>query len=300
MRVVVTGAGGFVGSHIALAIDGAVGLVRTPAKAAWLEGQGVSLVGGDITDRDSLRRAFEGADAVVSNAALGSNQGDLAEMTRVNCEGVRNVLSAASEAGVKRVVHISSVAVYQTKLWHPIAEDAPQRLTDRHHFAWSDFTTDWRYAMSKTTSEQIAWQLAGELGLALTCLRPGPVYGSRDTKATAKLVAGMRGRVRLGPTVGVPWVHAGDVALATAAALANPATIGQSYNLAGAPVKQLVFLRTMRKILVERGWRRLPWIIPLPLPAWVAFDTTKAARDLGFVARDLTAGLREALAEYTR
>ncbi|MCC6622783.1 MAG: NAD-dependent epimerase/dehydratase family protein [Deltaproteobacteria bacterium] len=301
MTVVVTGAGGFVGSHIALTLAerglDVVGTVRTPAKAAFLEPR-VRLAKADITDRASLVAAFAGADAIVSNAALGSNQGELADMERVNCEGVRNVLEAAHEAGVRRVVHISSVAVYRTRLFVAIDEDAQRTDTTRHRFQWSDLTTDWRYARTKTMSEQIAWEVAAERGLALTCLRPGPVYGSRDTKATAKLVRGMKRRVRLAPTVGVPWVHAGDVAAMAAAALEREISVGRAYNVAGPPVSQLRFLRTMRKILGDLGWRRRALLVPLPVPVFVRFDTTRAERELGFVARPIEDGLREALAEY--
>jgi len=301
VKVVVTGASGFVGSHIALALAerglDVVGTVRTPAKAAFLEPR-VRLARADLTDRASLVAAFEGADAIVSNAALGSHQGELADMERVNCEGVRNVLEAAHAAGVRRVVHISSVAVYRTRLFTAIDEDAQRTDTTRHRFQWSDLTTDWRYARTKTLSEEIAWQLAGERGLALTCLRPGPVYGSRDTKATAKLVRGMKRRVRFAPTVGVPWVHAGDVAAMTAAALERDVSLGRAYNVAGPPVSQLRFLRTMRKILGDLGWTRRALLVPVPVPAFVRFDTTRAEAELGFVARSIDEGLREALAEY--
>ncbi len=301
MKVVVTGAGGFVGSHIALTLAArgltTVGTVRNPAKAAFLEPT-VGLVVADITDRQSLVAAFRGADAVVSNAALGSNQGELADMERVNCEGVKNVLEAAFEAGVKRVVHISSVAVYRTRLFVAIDEDAQRTDTSKHRFQWSDLTTDWRYARTKTLSEAIAWDVAAQRGIALTCLRPGPVYGSRDHKATAKLVRGMKKRMRFAPTVGVPWVHAGDIALMTAAALERDVSIGRAYNLAGPPVSQHFFLRTMRKILGELGWKRRAVLVPVPVPAFVRFDTTRAVSELGFAPRSVEDGLREALEAY--
>ena len=294
--VAVTGATGFLGSHIALglAARGArvVGVVRAPDKGRWLEAHGVTLVAGDLTDRPSLERAFAGVDAVVSNAALGSGQGDLAEFLRINCGGIANVFDAVAAAGVRRVVHISTVAVYRTRLFRAMGEDATPYDTARRRFNWSDLTTDWRYARTKTLAERIAWQRAEAAGLELTCLRPGPVYGSRDPKATADLVRSLGRRVCVAPTVGVPWVHAGDVAAAVGGALVNTAAIGRAYNLAGPPVSLWRVLRAMKRALGRGGW-----LVPVPVPVWVRFDTRAAARDLAFVARPLAAGVAEAMSD---
>lgn len=294
--VAVTGATGFVGSHIALTLAerGArvVAVVRSPERGAWLAERGVSLVYGDLTERASLEAAFAGADAVVSNAALGSRQGEMADFERVNCEGIADLFDATAAAGVKRVVHISTVAVYRTRLYRAMDESTRGYDTDKRRFNWNDATTDWRYSRTKTLAERIAWERSERHGLALTCLRPGPVYGSRDHKATADLVASLRRKVRFAPTVGVPWVHAGDVALACANALDNGASIGRSYNLAGPPVSLWRFLRQMKR---ELGGGAA--LIPVPVPVWVRFDTSAAARDLGFTSRPLDEGLAEALAD---
>ena len=303
-RVVVTGATGFVGSHIALALVAAgcrvVGAVRSPDKGGWLRERGVELVRADLTDKASLVAAFRGADAVVSNAALGSNQGDMDDFMRVNCEGVRDLMDATAESGVERVVHVSSVAVYRTRLWRAMDESAPGYPTDKRVFNWSDATTDWRYAKTKALSEQLAWERAKAHGLALTTVRPGPVYGARDPKATRQLVEGLLGKsVKAAPTVGVPWVHAGDVANAVVAAVSRPETAGKAYNLAGEPVSQWRFLKAMKKVLAEvRPSSKLPVLVPVPVPVWVRFETSAARRELGFSARPIEDGLREALEEY--
>ena len=303
-RVVVTGATGFVGSHIALALVAAgcrvVGAVRSPDKGGWLRERGVELVRADLTDKASLVAAFRGADAVVSNAALGSNQGDMDDFMRVNCEGVRDLMDATAESGVERVVHVSSVAVYRTRLWRAMDESAPGYPTDKRVFNWSDATTDWRYAKTKALSEQLAWERAKAHGLALTTVRPGPVYGARDPKATRQLVEGLLGKsVKAAPTVGVPWVHAGDVANAVVASVSRPETAGKAYNLAGEPVSQWRFLKAMKKVLAEvRPSSKLPVLVPVPVPVWVRFETSAARRELGFSARPIEDGLREALEEY--
>jgi nucleoside-diphosphate-sugar epimerase len=301
-RIAVTGATGFVGSHIALALAAAgaevIGVVRTPAKGDWMVEHGVRCIPGDLTDKASLVAAFQDIDAVVSNAALGSNQGDMADFERVNCDGIRHVFNATADAGIKRIVHISTVGIYRTRLYRRVGEDGQRYDTEKRRFDWSDFTTDWRYSRTKALAEDIAWERAGAHDLALTTLRPGPVYGSRDHKATASLVASIRDkRVRTAPTVGVPWVHAGDVALATRGALTNDASIGNPYNLTGEPVRMSHFLKTMKRTLYPDGSGGA-LLIPVPVPVWVRFDTTAAARDLGFIARPIADGLAEALAEY--
>jgi nucleoside-diphosphate-sugar epimerase len=298
--IAVTGASGFVGSHIALALlhEGAtvIAAVRTPAKAAWLAAQGVVVRAADLADRAALAAAFAGADGVVANAALGSHQGDLMALATTNVEGVRNTLAAARDAGVTRAVAISSVAVYRTRLYRAMTEDTPGYDVTTRRFNWSDLTTDWRYARSKTLAEAAAWEDAGRLGLALTCLRPGPVYGSRDPKATAKLVAAIRKPVRFVPTVGVPWVHAGDVAAATVAAFAGSAAIGKGYTLAAPPVSLYRVMRALKRALAARGEKRLAWLVPVPVPVWVRYDTTAAERDLAFRPRTIDAGMAEVAA----
>jgi nucleoside-diphosphate-sugar epimerase len=298
--VAVTGATGFLGSHIALALRDAGAhvraVVRRPERGAWLEELGIELVQADLLQPDALTAAFLEADAVVANAALGSSQGDLDAFERVNQQGTQNTLDATSDAGVTRLIHISTVAVYRTRLYTALAEDAEQTVTDRRRFTWSDLTTDWRYARTKTRAEQLVWKHADQTGLATTALRPGPVYGSRDPKLTARYLAGLERRFAVAPTVGVPQVHAGDVAQAVVGALANDDSAGQAYNLAGPPTSPYETMRTLRR-LAGRGPRVL---LPLPLPIWVQFDTTAAQRDLGFTARSLQEGLAEVLSPTPR
>jgi nucleoside-diphosphate-sugar epimerase len=298
-RIVVTGASGFLGSHIAKALIDAnahvVAAVRSPDKARFLGP--VELVRADLTEPESLVAAFSRADAIISNAALGSNQGSMEDFERVNCRGVSDLMEASHAAGVRRVIHISSVAVYRTRLFAAMDESTTPYDTAKRRFNWSDFTTDWRYARTKTLAENLAWDMALRHGLELTALRPGPIYGSRDPKATARLIGKLRtSRLLPTPTVGVPWVHAGDVAQAVVASLVKPSSIGRAYNLAGPPISQYGFMKALRKALdahLERP--RLARLMPIPVPLSVCYDTTAASRDLGFSPRALADGLAEAV-----
>lgn len=292
--VAITGATGFLGGHIAEALldAGATvrAVVRSPDKARWLADRGAEVMRADVSERDPMTDAFLDADAVIANAALGSYQGDLDAMQRVNVDGLDNTLHACADAGVRRVVLISSVAVYRSRLWFSMDEAAPATPTEGRRLAWRDTTTDWRYSLTKARGEALAWERAETLGLALTALRPGPVYGSRDPKLTARLIGGLDRRVAVLPTVGVPLVHARDVADAVVTALQRPETSGRSYNLAGPPVRPTRVVRTLRRI-TGRG----PRVLPIPVPVWVSFDCSAAERDLDFAPRTLHDGLREAL-----
>lgn len=294
-RVVVTGATGFVGSHLARALldRGArvVGAVRTPSKGAWLQELGVELVQADLADPESLTRAFRGADAVVANAAL-SVRGmspTYAEFLEANRTGAVNQAVAAADAGVDRLVHISTVAVYRPGI--NVRNGHDRMLLDGWPVSVTFLTTNWRYALSKAEGEKAVWEFSRERGLKTTALRPGPIYGSRDAKLTRRYAGLMERSVVPAPTVGVPHVHARDVAEAACGALANPDSVGRSYNVTGP-------MASVHEILST--WRRLtgsgPRLVKIPLPLWIDFDDAPARQDLGFSPRSIEDGIREILA----
>lgn len=294
-RVVVTGATGFLGSHLcdALLARGArvVGAVRDPARGAWLEALGVELVPADLDDAASLERAFAGADAVVANAALSvrGRRPSYREFDLANREGASRQAEATARAGVGRLVYVSTVAVYRPRLWARHGHDG--LLLDGIPISPTFVTTNWRYAVSKARGERAVWSSAQASGVATTALRAGPIYGSRDAKLTATYARAMTRPVAFAPTTRVPHVHARDLAEAAVGALANPASAGRAYNVTGHLASPLDVLRTWRR-LVGAG----PRLIPVPVPVWIDFDDAPARRDLGFDPRPLEAGIREVLA----
>ena len=116
--ILVTGGTGFVGGHVVHELRGrdllVRCLVRDPRKAGKLSAWGCELVQGDVTDRASLARAVAGADTVVHLVAI--RQGKPEEFQRIMVEGTRSLLGAATEAGVRRFVHMSALGTTeQTK-----------------------------------------------------------------------------------------------------------------------------------------------------------------------------------------
>ena len=109
--ILVTGASGFVGSHIAHALraeDRPVrGLVRSAKRGRRLEAWGAEVVEGDMTDPESLRRAVAGADTVLHLVAI--RKGKPEQFERLMTQGTRDLLDAAREAGVRRFVHMSAL-----------------------------------------------------------------------------------------------------------------------------------------------------------------------------------------------
>lgn len=226
---VITGATGLLGSHVAEKLrergKAVRALVRPASDCRFLEQLGVELVSGDTGDVPSLRRAVAGADVVYHCAGRVTDWGPWAAFGEQVVEATRNVLEACRAAGVGRVLHVSSLAVYG----HPrpdeeVTEDSP---LGRRLGLWE------HYARAKILAEG----LARDYGPDLTVIRPGWFYGPRDRASFPRVVAALQaGRV---PIVGsgdnlLSIVYVDDVAEGAVLAATHPAARGRVYNLASA------------------------------------------------------------------
>lgn len=289
--VAVTGATGFLGRYIVdtLLSRGAkvIGVVRNPGRVPELAGRGVEIRKADLASRVELAAGFAGADAVVSNAALLSLRNQSWEdHIRTNVDGTRNVFAAMAAARVKRVVHVSSVAVYHSG-GAAVREDDPQHDERSPRWPWTV------YPISKALSEQLAWKMANEHGLELTAVRPCVIYGAHDPNLMAVLRWLVWPPVTLVPALSaMPFVYAGDVAEAIALCLEKPVSIGKSYNVTGEDSSVWEFIEAW-----GRAGGAMPWLrLPLPVPIRRGFDHSLAARELGWRNRPLVEGLRETIA----
>ncbi len=179
MLAFVTGATGFLGSHVArvLAEQGAELrlLVRSTSNLKNLEGLRADTAVGDLRDPVSLERAMSGCNTVFHVAAdYRLWVRDPAEMYKSNVEGTRAMLEAARKNGVRRVVYTSSVATMGfTGNGHPADEDSPVSLADMIG----------HYKRSKFMAEQVAMD-AGRAGMHVVTVNPTTPVGEQDVKPT--------------------------------------------------------------------------------------------------------------------
>ncbi|HJT00014.1 MAG TPA: hopanoid-associated sugar epimerase [Terriglobales bacterium] len=230
MKALVTGATGFVGSHVArlLADQGAELrlLVRPTSLTANLEGIAGERVAGDLRDPESLRKAMAGCEAVFHVAAdyrLWTREPQ--EMYRSNVEGTRNVIQMAQQTGVRRVVYTSSVATMGfTSNGHLADENSPVSLGDMIG----------HYKRSKFQAEQVALE-AGRSEVDVVVVNPTTPVGERDIKPTPTgriVVDFLKGKFPAYVDTGLNLVDVTEVARGHMAAL-EKGKRGERYILGG-------------------------------------------------------------------
>lgn len=168
-RIFVTGGTGFLGGYLVsrLVTDGVhvVALARSEKKAARLKEQGIEVAFGDLLDLDSLRRGMRDCDLVIHAAAALDGSYDAMYPTTVT--GTQNVMNAAADMGVRRVVHVSSVAVYGLIGRDVYSEDVPLA------------PAEYPYVTTKTLAEKYVQQIGTDRRVEWSIIRPGMIYGPR-------------------------------------------------------------------------------------------------------------------------
>jgi len=198
------------------------GLVRATSNTGPLEKAGVELVNGNVRNKDSLLDGMEGCDWVVNLANVYSFwEPDKKIFHAVNVEGTRNVMEAALERGVSKVVHISTGGVFGKTRELPFTEETPvgpERFCE--------------YFETKYQGDLIAWELYKSRNLPLVMVYPMAVLGPGDPKATGQYIKRLVKRklpARVFEDKLFTFVHVKDVAEVIIKAMEKENNIGEKY-----------------------------------------------------------------------
>ncbi len=320
MKTLITGAPGFIGSAVVrqLIVSGhdVRALVREHSDCRNLAGLPVEIVYGDVRDRGSLDRGMKGCSTVFHVAAdyrvWVPKPGDI---YATNVTGTRNVMLAAMNAGVERVVYTSSVATLGlTANGKPADEDTPVSLKDMIG----------HYKRSKFMAEAEVKRLADEQGLPVIIVNPSTPVGPRDIKPTPTgriVVDAASGRMPAYVDTGLNLVHVDDVAIGHLLALER-GRVGDRYILGACNMTLKEILYTIATLTGQIPPKIcLPYALVFPVAclseAWARLVTRreprvplngvrlarkrmfysieKAKRFLGFHPRPVEEGLRDAV-----
>ena len=254
MKVLVTGATGFIGGNLARLLwqrgHQVRALVRPESNTLTIDGTGIEAVHGDILDLNSVARAAQGCEAVFHCAASYTFWSrDHRTVYRTNVEGTANVLSAASQAGVSRLVYTSTVSTVGLPNGHMATEDTPldpSRLSGH-------------YKKSKYQAELLALKSASE-GLPVVVVNPTTPVGPWDVKPTptGKIVLDfLLGRIPAYLDTGMNLVDVEDVAVGHILAM-EQGQPGQRYLLGN------------RNVTLKEVFRMLQGATGLSTPRWRA------------------------------
>lgn len=257
MKIFTTGATGFIGEHVARKLrdrgDEVRVLVRSLEKGRDLAGMGCELVVGKLADADAIAAGMEGCDAVVHGAAIyevGIPVDRRPAMHEANVLGTQNVLGAALEAGIDKVVYVSSVVAFGNTGGRVVDESYEHPATS--------FTS--YYEETKYRAHRIAEQMI-ERGLPCVVVLPGGVYGPGDHSELGNLIDQyVSGKLPLipFPDLGISVVHVEDVAAGIVGAL-DKGKPGDSYVLGGQITTNREMLQTAAKLAGKsRPSRGLP------------------------------------------
>ncbi len=323
MRIFITGATGFIGTHLvnrlAQTDHNLCLLVRANSNVDALKDHGAQLVVGDVTDKSSILQVMSGCDWVVNLANIYSFwEPNKQSYTDVNVTGTRNVMECALETGVAKIIHVSTALIYGNPADRPFTEDSavgPVRFS--------------RYAQTKYEGDLIAWEMCEKNGLPLVVIYPSGVLGPGDLKSTGQYIRNLLNR-------SVPataydesiftWVHVRDVAEGILRALEKKDNIGQKYLLGDEKLSMRQFNGLIRDIagipipglhlpgaLAMLNAALLTWIADLikKPPMWglaldqirmlkhgLQFDQSKAERELGLTYTPIRKAIEDEISSH--
>jgi dihydroflavonol-4-reductase len=323
VKTFITGGTGFIGTNLVRRLAGSenemVCLVRETSDVSTLEEAGVTFVRGDVTYKSSVLEGMKGCDWVVNLANVyffwepaKQVYGD------VNVEGTRNVMECALEAGVSKVVHVSTMAIYGKPADVPFMGES---AIGSVRFS--------EYAETKYRGDLVAWELHVSKGLPVVMVYPGCVLGPGDHKPTGLYIQSLVQRRRPATAFNksiLTWVHVRDVADVIVRALEKEGNIGerhlvgkeqlslQEFNemiseISGVPLPSMRFpdsVATASATLLTRvaDLVKKPPMLEMTIDQCRAMkeglrgDGSKVERELGITYTPVRVAVEEAIASY--
>ena len=263
MKVLISGAGGYLGRHVVdrlLAGGHEVRAIIRPMSPAPAWNGKIEIFHADLREHD-LAQAFAGINVVVHAAAATSGSEDSQFATTV--VATERFLDAMAKFPVKRLVHISSLVVYDwSRARHAIDETTPLH---------TNFYDMGGYTIAKSWQERLVTRRAAANSWDLTVMRPGFIWGPDRA-----LIAGMGrhfsgGYVMFGPFTRLPLTHVVNCADSIVKAVENHAAVGKIFNVVDDDdVRVWRYVREYAKGTRERG-------VPIPIPYFVGLGLAKLA-----------------------
>jgi dihydroflavonol-4-reductase len=320
VKVFVTGGTGFIGGHVVRKLrerdDDVVALVRDPARAEDIAAQGATLVKGDLSNREALREAMHGCDAVIHGAAIyevGVAKDRHPAMYQTNVVGTENVLRAAQDEKIPEIVYVSTVAAFGNTRGEIVDEEY-----SHPHDGYTSY-----YEETKVQAHDIARRMIDEESLPAIIVQPGAVYGPDDHSALGsqinQFLAGKMPMIAF-PDAGFNTVHVEDVADGILQAL-DQGEHGEQYVLGGEITTMRGLIETLARVTDKKAPKRamptamLKAMTPLGpvvgkimnqgpnlrelittadgVTFWAKHD--KAMEQLGYSPRGLEQGIRDTL-----
>lgn len=310
-EVLVTGATGFLGTNLTLNLlkQGykvrAFGLPDSTTK--YIEKEGVEIVFGNILEPQSVDKAMNGVDIVIHLAGDTSFWKKLFKRQYlINVEGVRNVMQAALDAKIQKVIH---TATADTLGYNPdgLADEHWDDDPDNYNYA----NTGYNYADTKREGEKVVFEFASK-GLDVSIINPGSMVGPYDyslnVNSFGRLFLDIKNHDMLGILPGgAPWAHVVEVAKAHISAIDNGKTgeryicggVNESYKTFFTLIAEAVGVEPLKRVLpkwilvtygrlcelASRFSKKPPNLNPGQaryMSVFPKYDSSKAERELGF------------------
>lgn len=258
MKALVTGATGFVGSHVAerLKKEGIVvaALVRPSSDVSFLKQQNIPLIYGDLQNPASLDNALKGITHVFHCAAVVSDWAEPQEIFQTNVVGTQALLEKAAHAKIERFIYVSTLAVLGMHDHHGTNELAPYQ------------TTGDTYCDTKIEAEKKVIDAHQRLGLPVVIVRPGFIYGPRDRQFLPRVLKFLKtGKfVYIGDGQKIlNLTYIDNLVDAILLAARSPGAIGKIYNITDDG--KVTRRKLIEAICRETGLPKPTKSIPIPL-----------------------------------